>query len=88
MIYRSLVSFESDDYAIGISAEAQKQSNYRNTIGSFRRLASGASLRKDVIEMEKRFATTVPSDNHDDSHIGIEVRSATYLLFLHYTQWS
>jgi heat shock 70kDa protein 4 len=61
---RSLVAFGVKQRALGEAAKTQETSNFRNTIGSLKRLIGRTLKDKDVEEVEKKFlnATLVDVD--------------------------
>jgi heat shock protein 4 len=54
-IVRSLVAFGVKQRALGEAAKTQETSNFRNTIGSLKRLIGRTLNDKDVQEVEKKF---------------------------------
>ena len=71
-LYRSLVSFGPRNRAMGESAKTQETSNYRNTIGSLKRLIGRTLNDPDVQEYEKKFINAKLVDVKGT--VGIEVR--------------
>ena len=71
-VYRSLVSFGSRNRAMGESAKTQETSNYRNTIGSLKRLIGRTLNDPDVQEYEKKFINAKLVDVKGT--VGVEVR--------------
>lgn len=71
-LYRSLVSFGPRNRAMGESAKTQETSNYRNTIGSLKRLIGRTLNDADVQEYEKKFINAKLVDVKGT--VGIEVR--------------
>ena len=53
----SLVSFGPKQRAIGEGAKTLEISNYKNTIGSLKRLIGRASSDPEIQEIEKKFIT-------------------------------
>jgi heat shock protein 4 len=68
---RSLVGFGVKQRAIGEAAKTQETSNFRNTIGSLKRLIGRTLNDKDVQEVEKKFLTATLVDV--DGTVGAEV---------------
>ena len=54
---RSLVAFGVKQRALGEAAKTQETSNFRNTIGSLKRLIGRTLNDKDVQEVESKFLT-------------------------------
>jgi molecular chaperone DnaK (HSP70) len=72
---RSLVAFGVKQRALGEAAKTQETSNFKNTIGSLKRLIGRTLNDKDVQEVEKKFLTANLVDI--DGTVGAEVCSGS-----------
>lgn len=72
---RSLVAFGPKQRSIGESAKTQETSNYKNTVGSLKRLIGRTLQDTDIQDVEKKFINAALVDF--SGQIGVEVR---YLL--------
>lgn len=68
---RSLVSFGPKQRAIGEAAKTLETSNYKNTIGSLKRLVGRSLSDPDVSETEKQFINAQLVDI--DGSVGVKV---------------
>jgi len=71
---RSLVAFGPKQRAIGESAKTQETSNFRNTIGSLKRLIGRKFNDPEIQEFEKQFINATLVDVNGT--VGVEVRSS------------
>jgi heat shock protein 4 len=69
---RSLVAFGPKQRAIGEAAKTQETSNFKNTLGSLKRLI-GRTLDDPDVAVEKKFLNATLIDV--DGTVGTEVRS-------------
>jgi heat shock protein 4 len=69
---RSLVAFGPKQRSIGESAKTQETSNFRNTIGSLKRLIGRTLVDPEVQEIEKKFINATLVDVNGS--VGVEVR--------------
>lgn len=70
-IHRSLVSFGPKQRALGESAKTQEISNFRNTIGSLKRLLGRTVQDAEIQQVEKRFTHVNLVDV--DGSVGVQV---------------
>jgi heat shock protein 4 len=71
--YSSLVSFGGRQRYLGEAAKTQEISNYKNTVGSLKRLAGRTASDPDVQEYEKKF---IAGDLVDvDGQVGVKVNA-------------
>jgi len=70
-IYRSLVSFGPKQRALGESAKTQEISNFRNTVGSLKRLLGRTVHDVEIQQVEKRFTYVNLVDV--DGSVGVQV---------------
>lgn len=54
---RSLISFGVKQRAIGESAKTQEISNFKNTVGSLKRLAGRVASDPEIVDIESKFLT-------------------------------
>lgn len=73
---RSLVAFGPKQRAIGESAKTQETSNFKNTIGSLKRLI-GRTLNDPDVEAEKRFLNAKLIDLN--GQVGTQVSDRLFL---------
>jgi heat shock protein 4 len=59
---RSLVAFGPKQRAIGEAAKTQETSNFKNTIGSLKRLLGRTASDPDITEYEKKFINATLTD--------------------------
>lgn len=76
-VHRSLISFGSRNRAMGESAKTQETSNYKNTIGSLKRLIGRTLNDPDVQDYEKKFINASLVDVKGT--VGVEVREGRLL---------
>lgn len=69
--YRSLVAFGPKQRAIGEAAKTQETSNFKNTIGSLKRLIGRTLNDPDVQDIEKKFINAALVDVQGT--VGVEV---------------
>ena len=69
----SLVAFGPKQRSIGESAKTQETSNFKNTIGSLKRLIGRTLIDPDVSEVEKKFINAKLVDV--GGGVGVEVRA-------------
>jgi heat shock protein 4 len=69
--FRSLVGFGVKQRALGEAAKTQETSNFRNTIGSLKRLIGRTLNDKDIQEVEKKFLNATLVDV--DGSVGAQV---------------
>ncbi|KAF8666243.1 hypothetical protein AX14_006509, partial [Amanita brunnescens Koide BX004] len=67
----SLVAFGPKQRAIGESAKTQETSNFKNTIGSLKRLIGGAADDPQVASVEKKFINAALVDS--EGTVGVQV---------------
>ncbi len=79
-IRRSLVSFGPKQRALGESAKTQEISNFRNTVGSLKRLLGRTVQDVEIQQVEKRFTHVNLVDV--DGSVGVQV-STVRDLFLY-----
>lgn len=72
---RSLVSFGQKARAIGENAKTQEISNYKNTVGSLKRLIGRQFSDPDVQEVEKKFVTAELVDAKGTVGLKVSFRS-------------
>ena len=77
-ISRSLVAFGPKQRSIGESAKTQETSNYRNTVGSLKRLVGRTLNDPEIQEVEKRFINATLVDFAGT--VGVEVGVVSSLL--------
>lgn len=68
---RSLVAFGPKQRSIGESAKTQETSNYKNTVGSLKRLVGRTLNDTDIQEVEKNFINATLVDCAGT--VGVEV---------------
>lgn len=78
LISRSLVAFGPKQRSIGESAKTQETSNYRNTVGSLKRLVGRTLNDPEIQEVEKRFINAKLVDFAGT--VGVEVGVISSLL--------
>lgn len=71
--FRSLVSFGPKQRAIGEAAKTLETSNYKNTIGSLKRLVGRKLSDPDIADIEQKYITANLVDI--DGFVGVKVRS-------------
>lgn len=71
--HRSLVAFGPKQRAIGESAKTQETSNFRNTVGSLKRLIGRTLTDPEVQDVEKKFLNATLVDV--GGSVGVEVCS-------------
>ena len=71
-ISRSLVAFGPKQRAIGEAAKTQEVSNFKNTIGSLKRLIGRSAADPEVTEVEQKFVN--PKLIDVNGTVGIKVR--------------
>lgn len=71
LLKRSLVAFGPRQRSIGESAKTQETSNYKNTVGSLKRLVGRTLADPDVQEIEKKFLNAALVDAAGT--VGVEV---------------
>ena len=62
--FRSLVAFGPKQRAIGEAAKTQETSNFKNTIGSLKRLIARTLSDRQVQDIEKKFINAKLVDVH------------------------
>ena len=76
--FRSLVAFGPKQRAIGEAAKTQETSNFKNTIGSLKRLIARTLNDRQVQEVEKKFLNAKLVDVHGS--VGAEVSTWFFLV--------
>lgn len=71
LLLRSLVSFGPKQRSIGESAKTLETSNYKNTVGSLKRLLGRKLSDPEVTEVEKKFINATLVDV--DGFVGVKV---------------
>jgi len=68
---RSLVSFGVKQRSIGEAAKTQETSNFKNTVGSLKRLIGRTASDPEVLEIEKKFINATLVDANGT--VGVKV---------------
>jgi heat shock protein 4 len=76
--FRSLVSFGIKQRALGEAAKTQEISNFRNTVGSLKRLLGRTLHDVEIQQVEKRF--THVNLVEADGSVGVEVSGSNDFL--------
>jgi heat shock 70kDa protein 4 len=73
VLFSSLVSFGIKQRSIGEAAKTQETSNFKNTVGSLKRLIGRTSTDPEVLEVEKKFipATLVDANGTVAVKVGV-----------------
>ena len=78
LAFRSLVSFGIKQRSIGEAAKTQETSNFKNTVGSLKRLIGRSSTDPEVVNVEKKFINATLVDANGT--VGVKVRFDASLL--------
>lgn len=74
---RSLVAFGPKQRSIGESAKTQETSNYKNTVGSLKRLIGRTLSDSDLQNIEEKFINATLVDVN--GQVGVEVRIKVFI---------
>jgi molecular chaperone DnaK (HSP70) len=75
-IYRSLISFGVKQRAIGEPAKTQEISNFKNTIGSLKRLLGRTASDPEIADYEKKFINAALVDVNGS--VGVKVSHSPF----------
>lgn len=76
---RSLVAFGMKQRSLGEAAKTQETSNFKNTVGSLKRLVGRTASDPEAIEVEKKFMNAQLVDV--EGSVGAKVCNASYLAY-------
>ena len=77
--HSSLVSYGIKQRAIGEAAKTLESSNFKNTVGSLKRLAGRVASDPEIAEIESKFLTASLCDAQGT--VGVQVRIVFVFLF-------